>query len=235
MPDNQNLISHKDSFHIKDLGTSLSLDNTYQALFKQVTKLDKDNLIVNGNCKFCTHPIRHEAEKKWEEFHGSYVPVRKMFEDWEKEHPEYPTMNTQNIRNHITQHYAKQEQKLWLQEYANSCQEYMNVKISQDRRFEMLRVIMEKQLLEIASNPTIDISRKADQMVKLGNMLLSIEECQGKLRGDIKPINIITERFTNVWLHLINSEQDDSVKHKLMGALDQFQEHTQDTIEATRE
>lgn len=206
------------------------LDRTYNELFNAVSELDENNLIVRRNCKFCNHPIRHDAEKKWEQVAGSFSPVKKFFETWEKDNPGYPKMNGQNIRNHLLTHYAKQEQRLWLQEYAKECQSYMNYKISQDHRFEMLRAVIEKQLFDVGSNPTLDVIKKSDQMVKLTKSLLDIDECQAKLRGDLKPVSVITERFMDVWLHVINSQENEQTKIQLLSALDQFQEHMQEGI-----
>jgi len=199
-------------------------------MFKEVTKLEQDDIILRPNCKFCTHPLRREAETKWEQTHGSYAPVQRMFEKWEAEHPDEPKMNFHNIRNHLLQHYAKQEKKLWLHEYANECKAYMNYKISQDRRFEMLRAVMEKQLFDIGSDVSLDPIKQSDQLVKIGKMILEIDECQAKLRGDLKPVNVITERFMNVWLHVINNQDDESVRRKLMKALDDFQGQVQGGI-----
>lgn len=222
---------HLDTAEQVATGTEISkLDKTYADLFNAVSELDEDSLIIRGNCKFCNHPLRGDAEKRWEQVSGSFPPVKKLFETWENEHPDYPKMNNQNIRNHLLTHYAKQEQKLWLQEYAKDIQSYMNYKIAQDQRFEMLRAVVEKQMFEIGSNPTLDLIKKSDQMVKLAKMVLDIDDCQARLRGDLKPVNVITERFMNVWLHIIESQDDEKTRMHLMSALDQFQEHMQGGI-----
>lgn len=203
------------------------IEQTYNDLFKEVSQLNEEGIVVNNQCKFCTHPLRHEAEKRWETVNRSFVPVKKFFEKWEDENPDAVKMNGQNIHNHLVNHYSKQEQKMWLQEYAKDVQTYMNYKVSQDRRFEMLRAVMEKQLLDVGSNPSIDLVRKSDQMVKISKMLLEIDECQARLRGDLKPVNVISERFMNVWLHIINKQENAAVKNHLKEALDQFEEHMQ--------
>jgi len=206
------------------------IDQTYDDLFKAVSEIDEQSIICRGNCKFCNHPIRHEAERRWEQVLKSFSPVKKMFESWEQQNPDHPKMNDQNIRTHLLHHYEKQEQQLWLREYVRDCRTYMNHKISQDKRFEMLRAVIEKQLFEIGSNPTLCSIKKSDQMVKLTKMILDIDECQARLRGDIKPVNVITERFMNVWLNVINNQEDDSTKFELMKALEKFQEQLQSGI-----
>lgn len=206
------------------------IEQTYSDLFKEVTKLNENNIIKRPNCKFCQHPIRREAESKWEQVSGSFAPVKKMFEKWEKDNPGHAPMNYQNLRSHLTTHYAKQEQKMWLKEYANDCRAYMNHKVSQDHRFELLHAIFEKQLFGIGSNPTLDPIKQSDQMVKLGKMLLDIDECQAKLRGDLKPVNVITERFHKIWVHVINNQEDDIVRRKLQLALDNFQGCFEDNV-----
>lgn len=200
------------------------LEQTYSELFKKVTKLDPTGVFHKTNCKFCNHPIRHEAETKWDQVGRSFAPVERLFRAWEADNPNYPKMTNQNVSTHLYKHYAQQEKKMWLAEYVDDCKAYMNYKISQDRRFEMLRTMIEKQLFEIAANPKLDVIKQSDQMVKLGKMVLDIDECQAKLRGDLKPVNVITERFMNVWLHVIKNQEDEKVRHQLQQALDHFQE-----------
>lgn len=208
------------------------IEQSYEELFKSVSELNEDNVIIRSNCKFCHHPIRHEAEKRWEEVSCSFSPVKKLFAEWEQknENADYPKMSLQNIRSHLLHHYARQEQQMWLEEYTKSCKAYMTHKISQDKRFEMLRVVIEKQLYEVASNPTLDILKKSDHMVKLTKMLLEIDECQSRLRGELQPVNVVSERFQTVWLHIINNQDDDRVKNELIVALDKFKEHMQEGI-----
>jgi len=203
------------------------VEQTYSNLFREVTKLNENDVICRSNCHFCTHPARQEAEKKWDQMHGSYPPVMKFFKRWEEDHPDHAVMSDQAVRNHLLKHYAKQEKRMWLKEYVSECQEYMKYRINLDQKFDMLSAVFEKQLFDVGSSENLDPIKQSDQMVKLGKMLIEIQECQAKLRGDLKPVNVMQEKLMNVWFHVINNQHDQRVKTQLMSALDTFQQHVQ--------
>jgi len=130
---------------------------SYEKLFKQVTKLEEGNIIKKTNCKFCMHPARADAELEWEKSNrGGVMRVMKFFQDYRKEHPESPAMSSPNLRNHLFNHYSKQEQKMWLQEYSGRLMDFMNYKLGKDQMFEALSATMQMHLFDIASDPTID-------------------------------------------------------------------------------
>ena len=225
-----NLISNQRQIQKSDIP---KVEQTYNDLFKQVTKLEKGGVICRSNCNFCNHPIRHEAEKKWEDMHRSYKSVEKLFKTWEAENPGYALvsgdkkMSDDAIRNHLLKHYAKQVERMWLKEYVTDIQEYMKYRIDLDQRFEMLSAVFEKQLFDIGSAEDLDTIKQSDQLVKIGKMIIEIQDCQVKLRGDLKPVNVMQEKLANVWFHIISNEQDQKVKTRLVTALDIFQEHVQ--------
>lgn len=200
-----------------------NVENNYQALFDEITKFDQNDLIVRSNCKFCVHPKRLEGELKWERT-GSFSVVQKQFEKWADENPALPRMTHQNIRNHVWNHYKAQEKKILLKEYGERLQEFLNYKINKDKMFDALSAALEMQLMEIASNPTVDLVKKADAMTKIGKMLLEITMTQARLRGELESVNVMAEKFMNVWLHIISNQRDESVRKQLMDALDNFQE-----------
>lgn len=207
-----------------------AIDATYQDLFKEITRIEDSSLSFRPNCKFCNHPIRIQGEQKWEESNFSFAPVERLFKKWEEENPSESRMYPQNIRTHLLKHYRSQEKKLWLEHYTEECKAYMNLKIAQDRRFDMLRAVAQKEMFEIAADPTLDRIKKSDQIVKLIKIVLEIDDMQNRLRGDIRPANVLMERFSNAWSFMIAKQHDEKVKAVLLETLDLFQEQMQSGI-----
>lgn len=223
-------LSTKKSNELSNELSNDGLDQSYENLFREVTAIEQDHIIRKANCKFCNHPIRHQAETRWEQSNFSFAPVERLFAEYEQTHPEQHRMYVQNIRTHLLKHYRGQEKSMWLDHYVGECRQYMNYKISQDKRFEMLRIVLEKQLFEVGSNPNLNPLRQGETLTKIAKILLEIEEFQARLRGEIHPANVVTEKFMNVWLHIINQQTDDQVKKVLINALDVFQENIQGGI-----
>lgn len=208
-----------------------AVSKSYDSLFKEITKLEEGDVIVRQNCKFCTHPLRAEAERKFEQGNRtSYTLVLKFFQEHEKTNPELPTMNLSNIKAHILNHYIQQEKRAWMREYSGRLTEIMNYKISQDRMFEMLSATLEMKLHEIASDPTLDPLKQADTMTKIVKSKLEVIVVQNRLRGEMDAVNILTETLQNVWFHQIKSEKDPLVKRSLIRCLDAFQSKMEGTI-----
>ena len=207
-----------------ELIDSCDEENTYHDLFNRVSELDENDIYIKSNCKFCVHPIRYEAEQKYERM-GSYAPIERMFDDYAKEHKSSPKMSYQNIRNHIHNHYMAQERQIYLREYADKHAAWMNYKISLDKKFESLQKTIEIQLMEVASNPRLNPLKQAETMTKLTKILLEIIVVQSRLRGELKHVTVITEKFQRIWIHLITAEKDENVKKKLVEACDVFRGH----------
>jgi hypothetical protein len=205
------------------------VEKSYDKIFAEITKIEEGQVIVRQDCKFCMHPARIEAEQKYEQT-KSWTPVAKFFKDYQAEHPDAPTMNIPNIRNHILNHYMQQEKKAWLKEYTSRLSELMNYKVGKDRMFEMLSATLELKLHEIASDPTLDLLKQADTMTKLVKAMLDVFAIQSRLRGEIQAVNIFTQAFQGVWANMIKKEDDPRVKRRLMIALESFQSQLEGTI-----
>ena len=68
---------------------------------------------MKSNCKFCNHPLRANAEERFEKGNRtSYMVVERVFRDYEAEHPDAERMSSQGIRNHLKTHYMQQEKQL---------------------------------------------------------------------------------------------------------------------------
>src|SRR3990167_1803267 len=78
--------------------------------FDLIHKLDKDDEISDPRCKFCNSKHRCEAELIWDETQR-FKPILGFFEKQNED------MNLRNVRNHIRNHYLRQEQMIMRRHY----------------------------------------------------------------------------------------------------------------------
>ena len=133
-------------------------------------------------------------------------------------------MHFQNVKNHLLNHYEQQQRKVWLREYGDRLLEVMNKKVNDEFRLNVLTQQMEMKLHDIAADPRLDLCKQADAMTKLAKMIVDLTLTQAKLRGELQTVNIVTEKFTNIWYRAITAQKDPLVKRALMESLDTFQE-----------
>jgi len=196
------------------------------SLFDKITAFTSHDAICRANCLLCNHPMRAEAEEKYEQTH-SFSPVNNLLTKYKKEHPETPKIAYDSIRNHINKHYKAQEKKWALQEYAAKHNEFLQLKINQDERFQSWIEHLDMKLWEVASKDNLDTVKQVEAMSKLTKTMLDIYAVQSKLRGDLDSYSILSERFSKVWLHVIMKQDDPAMKQQLMESLDLFQENIQ--------
>ena len=207
-----------------------SVEKTYDGLFTSLNELDPHDVITRGNCKFCNHPYRSEAERKFEQVGRSFLLTYNFIRDWEKENPQPSPINQTNVRVHLQQHYLKQERQIWLREYSRDLKAMMDYKIDQDHKFEMLGAALELKLHEVAADPTVDLLKKADAMTKLVKSILEVTVTQAKLRGEMQSVNIVIDKFQHVWLKLVNSQENEDVRRALQDGLENFETELQGAI-----
>ena len=207
------------------------VEKTYDKLFSEITKLEKGDIIVRSNCKFCVHPARAEAEMKFESANRTnYNLIFRFFKEWEKDHPDVQPMNIINVRNHLVNHYMQQEKKLWLREYGERMKELMNYKMDNNRMFEMLSAALELKLHDIMSDINLDPIKQADTVTKIVKSKLEVLAMQTRLTGELEAVSILVQKFKTVWSYLINKEKDPEVKQRLKKSLDAFQSLMEGTV-----
>lgn len=202
------------------------IDLAYDRVFKQITKLEDGDIIIRANCKFCHHPARAEAEKKFEQGNRtSYSLVLKFFKDWEAKNPDVdvPPMNMMNVRSHLLNHYLQQERRIMMREYGENIKEMMNYKIHQDQRFDMLRSSLELKLHEIAADRSLDPNKQADTMSKLTKAICDIEITRAKLKNQLDAEQAMLEKCANAWSHAIRLTEHPEVKRILIDAMETFE------------
>lgn len=201
-----------------------AIERTYGELFKKVSDLNDKDIIMRSNCKFCNHPIRVEAEERWERANrGSFVVVEKIFKTYEEKNPGVETMTYSNITNHLKTHYAQQDKQLRKREYMNRLTTMMNYKIDQEKQFELLTAALVDQFMKIGSDANICPVKQSDAMTKLSKNLIDIAVTQTKLRGELDVMSIVKEKLRIAWTHMISQAEDPMAKKELISGLDYFQ------------
>ena len=207
-------------------------EKTYDKYFKQITELQAGDVIVQSSCKFCNHPLRAEAESKWEltkgqHGKGSYSLVTKFLNEHEDEHGVH--FCYQNVSVHLNNHYEQQLKRVRLREYGQHLAGIMNYKIGKDEQFEALSQSTQLKFFEIASDPDIDLLKQADMMTKLTKALLDIAMTQAKLRGDVDAIDLYKEKFQNIIVNFIAKESDSTRQRELIEQLDMAKSELKET------
>ncbi len=201
------------------------IEKTYEKYFKQITELQAGDVIIRHDCKLCNHPLRAEAEAKWEQTKGNsgkgnHSLVLRLL----NEKSEDMKFNFQNVSNHLLHHYEQQQRRMWMREYGKRLGESMNQKIEKDKMFEAMTHTMQLKLYEIAANPELDVAKQADIMTRLTKSVLDIQIVQAKLRGDIDTIDVYKQQFHNIVVNLILDERDPERKRDLLERLDTLKE-----------
>jgi hypothetical protein len=170
--------------------------------------------------------MRFEAEELWEQTR-SVLRLKSFFDKYRKEKPDDPhryAMNSSNIRAHIYNHYFDQQRKIRVREYCARLPELLEHQLQQDRLFDMLLVTMQERYLDVVSDEAMEKAKRSDAIIKLVGQMLKVVELQARLKGELRTVHVMAEKFLNVWVNAIQSEQDDTVKRRLIEALDIFKE-----------
>lgn len=191
------------------------VQKTYDKYFKKITELRAGDIIVSPQCKFCNHPLRAEAESKWELTkgqggRGSYALVLKFLNGASDEYGGLK-FNYQNISTHLNHHYEQQLKRMRMREYSKDIVAAINYKIGQEETFEALAQALQLKFFELASNPDIDPVKQADMMTKITKAILEVRMTQAKLRGDVDTIDIYKEKFLNI---IVNMTKDDATRQR---------------------
>jgi len=201
-----------------------SVEKTYDKYFDKITELQAGDIITNAQCKLCNHPLRSEAEAKWEQSKGrggkgSYSLVVKFLND-QAEMFDGIKFNFQNVSVHINHHYEQQLKRAWMREYGKHLSGIMNYKINKEEMFEGMIQALQLKLFETAANPDIDQPKQADMMAKLSKAILDVSVVQAKLRGDIDTLDVYKDKVQNVIVNFIASEKDTTRQRELLEQLD---------------
>ncbi len=203
-----------------------SLEGKYDSYFDKITELQAGDIITKTNCKFCVHPLRAEAESKWEHTKGAHgkgscTMVLRFLNDKSDDYGVKFTFA--NVSVHLNSHYEQSMKRVWMRSYAKHLADIMNYRLNKDEQFEALIQANQLKFYETASDPNIDPVKQADMMSKLTKTILDISLIQAKLRGEASTVEI-HDKFQQIIINFIGSEDDLVRKQKLMEQLDQLKQ-----------
>jgi hypothetical protein len=201
-----------------------SVIKPYERYFDKITELKAGDIIVHAQCKLCNHPLRSEAEAKWEQTkgragRGSYAMVIKFLNEKADEY-DGVKFNYQNVSVHINHHYEQQLKRMWMREYGRHLKAVVDDKITKDEMFEGIIQSLLMTFFEIAANPDIDPLKQADTMTKLEKSIADASDAQSKLSGDINTLDVYKEKVQNVIVNFISTEKDTVRQRELLQQLD---------------
>lgn len=209
--------------------TEQQIDKVFDALIE----VNEKDIIVRKNCKLCNHPLRFEAEQKWESLNFDYSNTSAWLNDEIKKHNEenslsdmWEYISVQNVRNHMKSHYREQERQIRLREYSKKIEEIVKIKQDKERLLEAGLAVCFENLARIASVETNGDMKseksRSDAINKVMATILSIIDLQSRIEGEIATAELVKERFTQTWIDAINKEESEVKKGILIGMLEEF-------------
>ena len=200
-----------------------SLEKSVGGFLKKVSTMQAGDVIVHPTCKLCHHPLRSEAEVKWEQTRGSHGKgnismVTKFLNDRADEY-DGVKFNQQNVTAHLTNHYDQQMKRMWLRHYGQHLSDIMNYKIGKDEMFEGILQTLHYKLHETAANPDLDPVKQADMLSKYTKSAIEVVVLQSKLRGEFDTLDLYKEKFHQIIVHYI-AEKDVDRQRELFQRLD---------------
>ncbi len=205
-----------------------ALEKSYDTYFDQITEMQEGDIVTNQLCKFCMHPLRAEAESKWEQTKGehgkgSYIRVINFLNSKADEH-DGVTFTYGNVTAHLRHHYEQTVKRTRLRNYAKDISKYMNYKQSKNEMFESLVQANYHKFLETGANYELDPVKQADMMTKLTKCILEISTAQAKMSGDVNAVDLYKEKFHTIMVTMISGEEDPARKRKFLQQLDDLRE-----------
>lgn len=208
-------------------------DQNINKVFDALIEVNDNDIIVRKNCKLCNHPLRFEAEKKWEESNFEYTETSNWLQEEIKKHNEenelddmWEYLSVQNVRNHMKNHYKEQERQIRLKEYSKKIEDVIKIKQDKSRLLEVGLAVCFENLGRMASIET-DGSMKneksrSDALNKIMATILNIVDLQAKIESEVTTAEIVEERFVRTWIEAINKETSEAKKTILVGLLEDF-------------
>lgn len=208
-----------------------AIEKSHDLYFNKVTELQAGDVIVSALCKFCNHPLRTEAEAKWETTKGahgpgSYAQVYRFLNEKvkEMEAPNNTKFAYPSVINHLSNHYEQQQKRMWLREYGTHLSDIMNYKIAKEQSFELIKQSLQLKFFETAADPHLDAPKQVDMMSKLTKSILDVEVVAAKLRGDIDTIDVYKQKFQGLIVALITDEKDKDKRREYLEKVDRFKD-----------
>lgn len=195
-------------------------DKDFSGYFKMINKISDEDQIYDNRCKFCKNQHRKEAEQVWEKT-KRYTSVVEFFTKQNE------SMNINNVRTHIRGHYLQQEKMIMRRHYADHLLPLMNAKIEKVNQIEVYLTMLQDKAWKYASGDTENEDRNAkntDILLKIMKQAAEFIKLQAELSGGLNQIQIVVDKFQQVFVSALNRIDDPEVKMYMVKELENLKE-----------
>jgi hypothetical protein len=189
--------------------------------------IEKNNeeVIFKSNCKFCQSKYRLEAEEKYEQTKNLKSVHQFLLEKGEK-------VTYLPVRNHIIQHYIKQDRMIKIREYSDDLKMWLSTRTDRRSAIEERIAILNNEMLIIAAETegqSLDERRKsADALKKVADTIMTSEDKIAEMDKSVEPVFIIVEKLKDIISIRVKKTSSEEVKRELMLLLDDLSESLKD-------
>jgi len=214
-------------------------DENKPNVFKSLIHVETDDIVVNESCRLCNHRLRFSAESYWvtQKFNMSKTLIWLNEQIKDKNNLAISSDDKENdftyqsVRNHLSKHYADQERQIRLKEYAGNIEALIKDKQTHENMLDVALAACKENLARVASLDTYGDTnsefKRSDSINKVINQMLSVMNEQSKLKGEIDAFDIVQEKFTNLWIDLINNEKNEAKQKIYIKMLEEFSGHVE--------
>jgi len=222
------------------MGDLIKPDDDKPNVFKPLINIETDDVVVKESCRLCNHELRFATENFWASnkynLSKTLIWLNEQLKDKndialhddEKE----SDFTYQSMRNHLKKHYADQERQIRLKEYARDIEALIRDKQTHENMLDVALAACKENLSRVASLETFGAPatefKRSDAINKVLAQMLSVMNEQAKLRGEINAFDIVQEKFTHLWIDIINEEQNEAKKNVYAKMLERFAGKIQD-------
>jgi hypothetical protein len=197
-------------------------DKDLNGYFKILDKISDEDQIHDNRCKFCKSENRKEAEELWEKCRR-FTSVVEFFQK------KGENMNVNNVRTHIKGHYLKQEQMIMRRHYANHLLSFINSKIEKVNLIELYLSILQDKAWKYASSESESEDKtikNCDMLIKIIKQSAELIKLQAELSGGLKNVQIVVDKFQQIFVSAINKIDDPELKMYMVKELENLKETT---------
>jgi hypothetical protein len=178
-----------------------------------------ENVITKCNCKLCNSPFRIEAEEIYEQMNSAKYVWKWLLGKGEK-------ICYLPVRNHIIQHYLKQEQNVKIKSYSEHLKVWVNQKIDKKSSIEERIAMLNNELIIIASETeglSLEERRRSSEAIrKITDSILMHEEKLDAMDKSIEPIYVVINKLRDIIAEKIKKSSNEEVKKELMSLLEEL-------------
>jgi len=195
-------------------------EDTNTPILQSIGKLS-DGIINKSNCKFCQSKNRIEAESEYERV-GSIKAVHNLLKSKGDE------ISYLSVRNHLINHYEKQEENLKLREYSENLSEWMGEEKSRKQTIKERIAIFTRELTIIASETegkSLDERRKsAEALKKMGDTITLLEDKLEDMEERVAPAIVVINYIQDIVSERIKKSTNNEMKKEYMTLLTELKE-----------